>query len=227
MNKSQVVVFLMAFLLGGKLCAQEIYYDSAWENEVLPRGHFIDEESEVFKEAYANGLKLLSYDLSECDKETDPYQFLNTISAMDTLGDSLVFHFELSLNCCGSTLLTIEEVDLLTWNFNLVARDDEEECFCMCCFSSRVTVENLTGKCPTHFQLNGDSIGLNPIRIEAVYDEVKYWENGKIRTYSKYRTENHTMIYRITYDKKSKIQYTEYFNEKGVVVRKRYHVEKD
>ena len=221
-------LLLLVFLLGAQISfAQEIYYDSAWENEVLPRGHFIDEESEVFKEAFVNGLKLLSYDLSECDKGTDPYQFLNTISAIDTLGDSLVFHFELSLNCCGSTLLTIKEVDSLTWNFIQVARDDEEECFCMCCFSSRVTVENLTGKSPTHFQLNGDSIGLNPIRIEAVYDEVKYWENGKKHTYTQYRTQSHTKLMRITYDKTGKLYYTEYFNEKGVVIRKRYHVEKD
>lgn len=207
--------------------AQEILYDSAFENEVLPTGHFIDEESVIYTEAYKKGLKLLSYELSECDKGTDPYQFLNTISAIDTVGDSLIFHFELSLNCCMGTSLTVELVDSNTWNFHLIERDDEGGCFCNCCFSSYITVENLTGRTPIRFQLNGDSIGYNPIRVEAVYDEIKYWENGKIHTYTKYRTQSHTRLMRLTYDGDGKLYYTEYFNEKGVVVRKRYHVEKD
>ncbi len=223
------LLFVLFLMVPSISFAQEIFSDSIWENEVTPCEHLIHDDSEFYKKSIAKGVHLVGYKLSECKEGCDPYQFLNAISAIDTLGDSLIFYFELSLNCCLGSRLAVDVLDSLTWNFVLTPQDFDEcsACFCNCCFSSIVSVVHKTGIMPTRFQYNGDSIALSQNRVERVYSEMKYGSNGNRKSYLSYRALSKMILSRITYDQQGNFMYLEYFDEKGVVIRKHYQTRHD
>jgi hypothetical protein len=80
-----------------------------------------------------SGIKLLEYRESSCDRSSDPTRIIPRIISSKTKFDTLEIEIGFAGGCCGKVSPIVEfKNDTLYFNFK---PEDDEECFCACCFS--------------------------------------------------------------------------------------------
>lgn len=157
------------------------------EEEVLSCDDAINVESENYKEALRLGVVFFDFQMSECEKSRDFMDYRNRISRVDKSADTIMFTIEFKKNCCGGALMSVNIVDSLTWNFEVIKVDEAcGECFCTCCFTTQIRVKNNSGYEPKHFLFNGENLTVSDTLVLAVFEQKVFWDNGNLKFFEQY-----------------------------------------
>jgi hypothetical protein len=115
---------------------------------------------------HIEGVELIEFTQSACDRESNPYRMKPRIISMSQSIDTLLLEIGLAATCCLDYLPNIKYLsDTLYLNFGI--KDEGEACACSCCYSF-------------NFKIKGVDISRLTVKFYNMIIELsteKYWAN--------------------------------------------------
>ena len=159
-----IFLLLISLFLSGFLTAQsDTIGDMIIEYSRLPDRLFdkhypnnIPINSQVNVESKNKGYELLSFTMSDCDKNSyDPYRQLDRVVYSQYNNDTLDIEISFPDLCCAKYL---GEIEIQGDTLNLIKQNKGGSCGCMCCYSVHYRIKTKLYNDNQPLKLNGKSI---------------------------------------------------------------------